>query len=102
MLYVALGRNVGDVPMEADVWESFSQMVEECVMHEEVLATADTNAVGMSRFGDMSEETRVLVWFDKDTPLKRTTVARLSAIAYTYGQEAIAWSVAPTNFTGGV
>lgn len=102
MLYVAIGRNVGDVPMDNITWSTFRELVEECVIVGENLFPADTLAFGESRYGDMSEETAVLVWFDKMSTLKSETVEALTYYAKEYGQECIAWSVAPTNFTGGV
>lgn len=102
MLYVALGRNVGDVPMVDETWLKFQEDVENCVTLGERLGHADTRAVGESNFGGMPEETFVLVWFDKNSPLRFEVVEALSYYAEVYGQESIAWSVSETQFILGV
>jgi hypothetical protein len=102
MLYVALGRNVGDKPMATAVWNNFvanvTQDIEEC----EGLAMPDTVAYGKSRYGSMLEETCVLVWFDKNSSLRLLTEQVLSTTAIEFGQESIAWSVSVTEFVEGV
>jgi hypothetical protein len=102
MLYVALGRNIGDTPMELDEWVSFRDEVVELLALSEGLSDPDTVALGESHYGGDPEETWVLVWFDKLSPLSRDTEGRLSYIAVRYGQESIAWSVAETMFVEGV
>lgn len=102
MLYVSIGRNVGDKPMATAVWNNFvanvTQDIEEC----EGVGMPDTVAYGKSRFGLMYEETCVLVWFDKNSPLRKDTLGVLEATAIEFGQEAIAWSVSVTEFVEGV
>jgi len=101
MLYVSIGRNVGEVPMSDDDWRKFRIAVEECIMDNERPVTADTYAPGHSRWGDMNEECLVLVWFDIAQKLSDKTVGLLAEIATEFGQEAIAWAVADTQFIEG-
>ena len=102
MLYVSVGRDVDGTPMSYEDWCNFRMRVEECVMDNEKLVTADTYATGGSRWGETSEECMVLVWFDFDSALLRQTEEELAEIAKAYGQEAIAWAVAETQFVVGV
>lgn len=102
MLYVALGRNVGDVPMSNDDWTNFVGTVSNVVQNCELLPSPDTVAYGNSNFNGDDEETCVLVWFDKNSKLLGDTIGALTEVAEIYGQEAIAYTVAPTEFTGGI
>ena len=102
MLYIALGRNIGEVPMGHDKWIQFAESVENIVIMGENLTYADTWATGESRYGDMPEETGVFVWFDKNSDLKQDTKDALGEIAKQFGQESIAYSVSVTNFIEGV
>lgn len=102
MLYVAIGRNVGDVPMEQDKWIQFAESVENIIIMGENLTYADTWATGESRYGEMPEETGVFVWFDKNSYLSSDTVEALGEIAREFGQESIAYSVSVSNFIEGV
>lgn len=101
MLYVSIGRNVGDVPMDDETWQEFQDLVIHAVSNWEWVGV-DTRAVGQSRFGNMSEETAVFIWFDKNSPLSSQCLSELGDIARRFGQESIAWSVAPTQFAEGV
>lgn len=101
MLYVSIGRNVGEVPMDDDTWRNFRISVEECIMDNERAVVADTYAPGHSRWGDTNEECLVLVWFDISQELSVKTQELLSAIAVEFKQEAIAWAVTETKFIGG-
>jgi hypothetical protein len=102
MLYVSLGRNVGDVPMADDVWRDFRMMVEETIMDNETMVVADTYAPGTSNWNGDAEDTLVLVWFEKMSPLRQVTVKKLETIAKEFKQEAIAWAVAEPKFVKGV
>jgi hypothetical protein len=102
MLYISLGRNVGDEPMADDVWRDFRIAVEETIMDNETLVTADTYAPGTSNWNGDAEDTLVLVWFDKMSPLRQVTVKQLESIAKEFKQEAIAWAVAEPKFVKGV
>jgi hypothetical protein len=102
MLYIALGRNVGENPMGHDTWIQFAESVENVVMMGERLTYADTWATGESRYDDMPEETGIFVWFDKNSDLGQDTKDALAGLAKQYGQEAIAYSVSVTNFIEGV
>ena len=101
MLYVALGRNVGDKPMDDVTWAMFVADVAETVRLSERVGQPDTRAFGTSRFGDMEEETCVLVWFDKNT-IHQGTEDALGGLAKFYGQESIAYSLSETFFVQGV
>lgn len=101
MLYVSIGRNVGEVPMDDDAWRSFRIAVEECIMDSERAVVADTYAPGTSRWGDMNEECLVLVWFDIAQQLSDKTQELLAEIATEFKQEAIAWAVVDTQFIEG-
>lgn len=101
MLYVSIGRNVGEVPMDDDTWRNFRISVEECIMDNERAVVADTYAPGTSRWGDMNEECLVLVWFDIAQKLSDKTQALLAEIATEFKQEAIAWAVVDTQFIEG-
>jgi hypothetical protein len=101
MLYVALGRNVGDKPMELYKWEEFQKRVVNAI-YTETFVDPDTVAYGNSRYGSMREETCVMVWFDVNAKLCALTLAYLKLIAQEFGQEAIAWSVSVTEFVEGV
>jgi hypothetical protein len=98
MLYVAIGRNVGDVPMEEEEFGFFRNEVFNLIKENEGLGSADTVAYGNSSWGDILEETCVMVWFDKVSPISRDTEEKLAVIAGRYGQDAIAYTVAPTYF----
>jgi hypothetical protein len=102
MLYVSLGRNVHGVPMSDNDWEWFRHHVVHRIMSGEWVAEPDTVAYGKSNWVGESEETCVLVWFDKRSRLGGDTVRELEGVAKLYGQEAIAWSVAVTDFVVGV
>lgn len=99
MLYIAIGRNVGDEPMVDARWSAFTRDVLDAI--EERYGKVDTLADGNSRFGSMAEETRVMVWFDVHA-MNAGTEARLGVIAGEYGQDSIAYSVAETEFIDGV
>jgi hypothetical protein len=101
MLYVSIGRNVGEVPMDDDMWRNFRISVEECIMDNERAVVADTYAPGTSRWGDMNEECLVLVWFDIAQQLSDKTQQLLAEIATEFKQEAIAWAVVDTQFIEG-
>lgn len=101
MLYVSIGRNVGEEPMSDDAWRNFRISVEECIMDNERAVVADTYAPGTSRWGDMNEECLVLVWFDIAQQLSDKTQALLAEIATEFKQEAIAWAVVDTQFIEG-
>jgi hypothetical protein len=96
MLYVALGRNVGDEPMPE---EEFGFMRNEVVG---LFGSPDTVAYGNSSWAGDVEETCVLVWFDRLAVLSQDEVRRLGDIARAYEQEAIAYSVSVPEFVEGV
>lgn len=98
MLYVALGRNVGSEPMNAHTWRDYRSEVQRVIETGEHLPEPDTIASGMSNYVGMSEETCVLVWFDKMSPLSAYTVEKLRGIATVFHQEAIAYSISETLF----
>ena len=98
MLYVALGRNVGSEPMSEPTWRQFIVGVSNTIQYCEDLELPDTKALGTSNYAGMSEETCVLVWFDKVSTLSEQCLIALERIAVEYGQEAIAWTVADTKF----
>jgi hypothetical protein len=103
MLYIAIGRNVGESPMPEDRWVMFRESVEDIVLMGEGLKYPDTRAVGESNFEGMPEETAVFVWFDKSDDLREITVQALGELSRKFGQESIAWTVAgETRFTEGV
>lgn len=102
MLYVALGRNVGDVPMSTVDWEQFRIHVIDEIFHLETHTDPDTVAYGESRYGAMKEDTCVLVWFDFTEQLGKETLLALSKVAVHYGQECIAYSVSDTQYVQGV
>lgn len=102
MLYVSVGRNVGDVPMGDSDWHNFVDTVSNVVVNYERVSNPDTKAFGVSNWGGVSEETCVMVWFDICSELRGETIGELTEVARMYGQEAIAWSVSETNFTEGV
>lgn len=101
MLYVSIGRNVGEVPMSDDKWAEFQNEVADCI-EREVYVSPDTIAHGNSRYGSMREETCVMVWFDVNSHLFDVTLMELEEVAVKYGQECIAWSVSMTEFIDGV
>lgn len=101
MLYVSIGRNVGEAPMPSDKWESFQTEVIEAI-YDDTFTEPDTIAYGNSRYGSMREETCVMVWFDVCTGLGNQALTDLGLIAVEYGQECIAWSVSETQFVEGV
>ena len=101
MLYVALGRNVGDVPMSFDDFYRFESAVVGVVADCQNVGEPDTVARGVSRFGDMREETCVLVWFDLNV-LGAHTERALGDVARKFGQESIAYSLSKTFFTDGI
>ncbi|NBR25671.1 MAG: hypothetical protein EBU08_18195 [Micrococcales bacterium] len=102
MLYVALGRNVGDVPMSDDEWEKFRIAVCNVIFDLETHTDPDTVAFGKSRYGAMEEETCVLVWFDRGQALRKETLLALNPVAIRYGQECIAYSVSDTQYVEGI
>lgn len=102
MLYVSIGRNVGDVPMGDSDWHNFVDTVTNVVVNCERVSAPDTKAFGESNWAGMREETCVLVWFDKNSELRGDTIGHLTEVARMYGQEAIAYTVAPTSFVEGV
>lgn len=102
MLYVALGRNVDDVPMSTQAWEQFRVDVCDAIFEYETFTDPDTVAYGESRYGLMREETCVLVWFDRGQNLSVVTRQHLREIAVKYGQECIAYSVSDTQYVMGV
>ncbi len=87
--------------MVEDDWRRFRMYVEECIMDGENVVTADGYTTGHSRWGDIAEETLVLVWFDKNSPLSPSTITELAGIAKEFKQDAIAYSVSVTNFIEG-
>lgn len=101
MLYVALGRNVGDAPMDDVTWSMFVADVVETVRLSERVGQPDTRAFGTSSFEGVEEETCVLVWFDKNT-IHQGTEDALGGMAKFYGQKSIAYSLSKTFFTEGV
>lgn len=102
MLYVALGRNVGDVPMSTQAWEQFRLDVCTLIFDFETFTDPDTVAFGESRYGAMKEDTCVLVWFDRGQQLSSETLFNLTKVAVRYGQECIAYSVSDTQYVRGV
>jgi hypothetical protein len=102
MLYVALGRNVGDVPMSTQAWEQFRLDVCDVIFDHETFTDPDTVAYGESRYGAMKEDTCVLVWFDRGQKPSEETRMMLSKVAVRYGQECIAYSVSDTQYVQGV
>lgn len=101
MLYVALGRNVDDVPMSTQAWEQFSLDVVNEIFYGDTFTEPDTIADGSSRWGLMKEDTRVLVWFDRGQDLSVKTREALTKVALHYGQEAIAYTVSDTRWIAG-
>ena len=99
MLYVAIGRNVGDTPMSDADWSGYTRAVLDVI--EARYGKVDTVAEGESRYGDTAEQTRVLVWFDVYA-VAGSVQERLGAIAREYEQESIAYSVADTVFIDGI
>lgn len=92
MLYVAIGRNIGDKPMHLDKWREFQDDTIRAVGYP-----PDTIAHGGSFWKTQSEDTCVLVWFGlEDIP--KHAEWRLREVAADYGQDAIAWSVSETQF----
>ena len=53
MLYIAIGRNVGDEPMYDVLFEKFRRQVADTIEECEYVGQPDTVARGNSRFGDM-------------------------------------------------
>lgn len=102
MLYVALGRNIGDIPMADNYWANFVETVTNVIQNCELLPKPDTVAYGESNFNGDGEETCVLVWFDKNSNLLGDTIGALTQVAEIYEQESIAYTVAVTEFTGGI
>jgi hypothetical protein len=102
MLYVALGRNVGDVPMSTQSWEQFRLDVVNEIFYGDTFTEPDTIAFGESRYGAMKEDTCVLVWFDRGQALSVKTREALTKVALHYGQECIAYSVSDTQYVMGV
>lgn len=98
MLYVSIGRNVGDTPMTQIRWAFFVEAVTSAMSLYEDLPSPDTVAHGVSNWDGMEEDTAVFVWFEKHSGLRENTVLKLAEIAKEYGQEAIAYTVAPTSF----
>ena len=101
MLYVAIGRNIGEVPMSDFMWQKFQDLVVHAITDNEWVAL-DTRTLGQSHYGDMSEDTAVFVWFDKNSDLGQDTKNELGEIARQFEQESIAYSVSVTNFIEGV
>lgn len=101
MLYVALGRNVGDVPMSTQAWEQFRLDVIHEIFEGGLYVEPDTVAFGESRYGAMKEDTCVLVWFDTTQDLSGDTKCFLEEVAKRYGQECIAYTVADTRYIMG-
>lgn len=104
MLYVALGRNRGDVSNMrlSDVdWALFVSDVVETVRLSERVGLPDTTAFGESSFGGVPEETCVLVWFDVNT-FSGALDEALGVVAKHYGQKSIAYSVSETFFAQGI
>jgi hypothetical protein len=101
MLYVSIGRNVNGTPMSRGEWLTFQAQVLE-VFRDSGFGLHDTLAEGVSRWGNESEGTAVFVWFHHNEPLSRLVQRALAEVAKSFGQEAIAWSVAGTNFVKGV
>lgn len=102
MLYVALGRNVGDVPMSDNDWDAFRLDVANEIYYNETHTDPDTVAFGGSRYGSMIEDTCVLVWFDFTEQFSVETRDALTKVAVRYGQECIAYSVSETQYVQGV
>jgi hypothetical protein len=100
MLYVSIGRNVGQTPMGDDRWEEFRLDVRHAIGKQ--LGAPDTVAFGESHYGGDPEQTCVMVWFDLIGTLDGSVLDDLAILAGHYGQESIAWSVAETNFIVGV
>lgn len=98
MLYVALGRNVGDEPMSDTDWFRFRKRVVDTIGNWENIPDPDTSAWGNSTWAGDFEETAVYIWFEKMSPLSNETLVALADIAKAFGQEAIAYTVAPTWF----
>lgn len=92
MLYVAIGRNIGDKPMHLDKWREFQDDVIRAVGYP-----PDTIAHGGSFWKTQSEDTCVLVWFGIDW-IRELSEARLRDVAGDYGQDAIAWIAGETQF----
>jgi hypothetical protein len=100
VLYVALGRNVGDEPMDDGRWEEFRLDTSHAIAKQ--LGAPDTVAFGKSHYGGYPEETCVMVWFDLIGGLDDSVLKDLGILAGHYGQESIAWSVSVTEFVEGV
>lgn len=84
MLYIAIGRNVGETPMSAVDWSSFRDAVIDGVG----CGFPDTVAYGESSWEGQSEETCVLVWFH--AMLWSDVAEKLDVVRANYGQDAIA------------
>ena len=84
MLYVAIGRNVGDSPMGKVAWSSFRDDVVDAVG----CGFPDTIAYGQSSWDGETEETCVLVWFY--ATLSVNVAENLDVVRAKYGQDAIA------------
>lgn len=109
MLYVAIGRNVGDKPMSGRDWELFRAEVIRAVREGSggrILPNPNTIAFGHSEWNGVSEETAVFVWFDYPTVagigLDNIVVQKLKKIAKHFGQEAIAYTISETQFVEGL
>lgn len=96
MLYIAIGRNIGDKPMHSDKWREFQDDTIRAVGYP-----PDTIAHGGSFWKADAEETCVLVWFGIDE-LSEKREWNLKYAASLYDQDAIAWSVSKTQFAEAV
>jgi len=118
-VYVSIGRNVGDQPMNAERWEAFRNETRRVV--DTLAGPWVTSATGTGRFAGTLEETYVVVsdgsrldqgfnpvgedddgeplgWWEVRT---RDLYAALGTLAAQYGQESIAVTIGEPEFVQG-
>lgn len=98
--YASIGRNVESTPMSDAAWKAYRRAVRDVLKDYAGPIVSDTAGAGL--YADMPEETAVIV--SAGTPAGvglHNLRVDLSAIAYAFGQETIALTVAPVAFVAG-
>lgn len=98
-LFVSIGRNIGDTPMDTPEWLGFQGEIYENL--ESTVGAPDVSLVGNGgSWNDVPEETAVFIVFNPelDEPWVQLLKDYLSSTASFYHQECIALTIGDTAF----